>query len=327
MQGMRSIWEAAFITAMFVGCALAQTLPPAYPSKPIRLIIPFSPGGPADMLGRPLAQALTEAWGQPVILDHRAGAGGTIGAELLAKSAPDGYTIMMATPGILAVSPGLYPKLPYDTLRDFSGVTNAVTSANIMVVHPSLPVTTVTDLIRLARSQPGQMSYASAGNGSASHLGTEMFKSMAHVNIVHVPYKGAGPAVIDLVGGHVQLMIIGIPVALPQVRAGKLKTLGVTTLKRSPAAPEIPTLNETGLPGYEVVNWYGIIAPGKTPRDVIAKLNAEMRRILYTPDMRPRLQSQGFDPLANAPEEFDAYIRSELVKWTKVVKQAGIKSD
>ena len=324
---MRSILAWALVNALFASYSVAQGLPAAYPTRPIRIIVPFAPGGPADMIARPVGQALTESWGQQVIVDHRAGAGGTIGAELLAKSAPDGYTLMITTPGIVAVSPALHGKLGYDTLRDFAGVTNAVTSANIMVVHPALPASSVTDLIRIARARPGQMTYASAGNGSASHLGTEMFKSMAKVNIVHVPYKGAAPGVIDLIGGHVQLMIIGIPVALPQVRTGKLKALGVTTLKRSPAAPEIPTLNESGLPGYEVVNWYGVLAPARTPRETIAKLNAELRRILHAPDMKPRLQAQGFEPAGNTPEEFDAYIQSELAKWTKVVKQAGIKPD
>jgi tripartite-type tricarboxylate transporter receptor subunit TctC len=279
------------------------------------------------MIARPIAQGVSESWGHQVIIDNRAGAGGTIAAELLAKSAPDGYTLMIATPGVVAVNPGLHEKLPYDTLKDFAGVTNVVTSSNIMVVHPSLPVASVTDLIRLARTRPGQMTYASAGNGSASHLGTEMFKSMAKVNITHIPYKGAAPGVIDLVGGHVQLMIIGIPVAIPQVRSGKLKALGVTSLTRSPAAPDVPTLNESGLPGYEVLNWYGIVAPAKTPRDVITKLNGEIRRIIHAPAMKPRLESQGFEPAGSTPEAFDAYIRSELAKWTKVVKQAGIKAD
>lgn len=324
---MRSFPIWVLLSFTIVSHAAAQSAPAEYPSKPIRFIIPFAPGGPADMIARPLAQRLTESWGQQIIIDTRAGAGGTIGAEALAKSAPDGYTLMLSTPGIIAVNPGLHSKLPFDTLRDFAGVTNAVSSANIMVVHPSLPVASVTDLIRIARARPGQMSYASSGNGSASHLGTEMFKSMAKVDINHVPYKGAAPGVIDLVGGHVQLMIIGIPVALPQVRSGKLKALGVTSLKRSVAAPDVPTLNDSGLPGYEVVNWYGVIAPAKTPRDIIAKLNAEMRRILHAPESKSRLQAQGFEPIADTPEEFDVYIRSELAKWTKVVKQAGIKPD
>jgi len=313
----------AFTLALLAGQAAAQS----YPAKAIRLIVPFSPGGPADMLARPLGQGFTESWGQQVLIDHRAGAGGILAAEILAKAPADGYTIMITTPGIAAVNPGLHAKLPYDTLRDFAGVTNAVASANIMVVHPSLPAATVTDVIRIARSRPGQMSYASAGNGSASHLGTELFKTMAKVNIVHVPYKGAAPGVTDLMGGHVQLMIIGIPVALPQVKAGKLKGIGVTTRTRSVAAPEIPTLNESGLPGYEVLNWYGVLAPIRTPRDVVAKLQGEIRRILFAPDMKSRMQAQGMDPVANSPEEFDAYIRTELGRWTKVVRDAGIKPD
>jgi tripartite-type tricarboxylate transporter receptor subunit TctC len=324
---MRSFIVCALINLALASYAAAQGTPAAFPAKPIRLIVPFSPGGPADMLARPIAQGLTEAWGQQIIIDNRAGAGGIIAAELLAKSPPDGYTLMIATPGVVAVNPGLHEKLPYDTVRDFAGVTNAVTSSNIMVVHPSLPVATVTDLIRLARSMPGQMTYASAGNGSASHLGTEMFKSMAKVNIIHIPYKGAAPGVIDLVGGHVQLMIIGIPVAIPQVRSGKLKALGVTSLTRSPAAPDVPTLNESGLPGYEVLNWYGIVAPAKTPRDIVTKLNGEIRKIIHAPGMKPRLELQGFEPAGTTPEAFDAYMRSELAKWSKVVKQAGIKAD
>jgi tripartite-type tricarboxylate transporter receptor subunit TctC len=292
-----------------------------------RVVDVAAAGGPADMLARPIAHGLTESWTHQAIIDNRAGAGGIVGAEILAKAPPDGYTIMIATPGILAVNPGLHNNLPYDTLRDFAGVTTAVTSASIMVVHPSMPVSNVTDLIRFARARPGQMTYASSGNGSASHLGTEMFKSMAHVDIIHIPYKGAAPGVVDLVGGHVQLMIIGIPVAVPHVRTGKLKALGVTSLKRSPAAPQVPTLDESGLPGYEVLNWYGVIAPAKTPREIIAKLNGEIRRVLQAPEMRPRLQAEGFEVVGNAPEEFDAYIRSELAKWTKVVKQAHIKPD
>jgi tripartite-type tricarboxylate transporter receptor subunit TctC len=299
----------------------------AYPTKPIRMIIPFTPGGPADAIGRPLAQGLGERLGQQVIVDYRAGAGGNIGAELLAKSAPDGYTIMVTTPGIIAVNPALYAKLPFDALRDFIGVSNAATTANIMIVHPSLPVKTVRDLIELARARPGELSYASVGNGSASHLGTEVFKTMAKVSILHVPYKGAAPGVTDLMGGHVQLMIIGMAVGLAPARAGKVRALGVTSLTRFPAAPELPTLNESGLPGYEVLNWMGIFAPAKTPPEIITRLNAEIRAVLQVPETRERLLRQGLEPAWNTPEAFDAYIRSEIVKWARVVKQTGIKPD
>jgi tripartite-type tricarboxylate transporter receptor subunit TctC len=307
--------------------AVAQSGVAPYPTKPIRMIVPFTPAGPADAIARPLAQGLTERLGQQVIIDYRPGAGGNIGAEALAKSPPDGYTIMVATPGIIAVNPTLYSKVPFDTLRDFAGVSNAVTTANIMIVHPSLPVRTVKDLIQIARARPGELSYASAGNGSASHLGTEVFKSMAKVNVVHVPYKGAAPGVTDLMGGHVQMMIIGMAVGLAPARGGKVKALGVSSLTRSPAAPELPTLHESGLPGFEVLNWMGIIAPAKTPQDIVTRLSADIRTVLQVPETRERLLKQGLEPAGNTPDAFDAYIKSEIVKWSRVVKQAAIKPD
>lgn len=307
--------------------AAAQGTAATYPSKPIRMILAFTPGGPADATARPIAQGLTERLGHQVIVDHRPGAGGNLAAEILAKSPPDGYTIMLTTPGVVAVNPTLYGKVPFDPIRDFSGVSNAVTTANIMIVHPSLPVHTVKDLIALARARPGQLSYATAGNGSASHLGTEVFKAMAKVDIVHVPYKGAAPGVTDLMGGHVQMMIIGMAVGLPAVRGGKVRALGVSSLTRSPAAPDIPTLNESGLPGFEVVNWMGYIIPAKTPRDIVNKLSAEIRAVLQVSETRERLMKQGLEPAGNTPEEFDAFIRSEIAKWSKVVKQAGLKPD
>jgi tripartite-type tricarboxylate transporter receptor subunit TctC len=307
--------------------AAAQGAPSAYPVKPIRMIVPFTPGGPADAIGRPIAQGLTERLGQQIIVDYRPGAGGNIGAELLAKSPPDGYTFALVTPGIIAVNPTLYGKVPFDTLRDFAGVSNGVTTANIMIVHPSLPVRSVKEFIAFARARPGQLSYATAGNGSASHLGTEVFKAMAKVDIVHVPYKGAAPAVTDLMGGHVQVMIIGLAVGLPAARAGRVRALGVSSLKRSPAAPELPTLNESGLPGYEVVNWMGFITVAKTPHDIVARLSSEIRAILQLPDIRERLLKQGLEPAGNTPDEFDAYIKSEIAKWSKVVRAAGIKPD
>jgi tripartite-type tricarboxylate transporter receptor subunit TctC len=307
--------------------AAAQGTAATYPSKPIRMILAFTPGGPADATARPIAQGLTERLGHQVIVDHRPGAGGNLAAEILAKSPPDGYTIMLTTPGVVAVNPTLYGKVPFDPIRDFSGVSNTVTTANIMIVHPSLPVHTVKDLIALARARPGQLSYATAGNGSASHLGTEVFKAMAKVDIVHVPYKGAAPGVTDLMGGHVQMMIIGMAVGLPAVRGGKVRALGVSSLTRSPAAPDIPTLNESGLPGFEVVNWMGYIIPAKTPRDIVNKLSAEIRAVLQVSETRERLMKQGLEPAGNTPEEFDAFIRSEIAKWSKVVKQAGLKPD
>jgi tripartite-type tricarboxylate transporter receptor subunit TctC len=315
------------LAAIAVGMLSQPSLAQHYPSKPVRLIIAFTPGGPADMTARPIAQGLTEIWGQQLILDHRPGAGGNIAAELAAKASPDGYTLLMTTPGILAVNPTLYGKVGFDTLRDFAGVTNAVTTANVMIVHPSLPVESVKDFIAYARARPGQLSYATAGNGSASHLGTEVFKSMAKLDIVHVPYKGAAPGVTDLIGGHVHMMIIGMAVGLPQVRAGKVRALGVSSLKRSPVAPEIPTLNESGLPGFEIVNWMGFVITSRTPPPIIAKLSADIRAVLQQPEVRARLLAQGLEPAGSTPQEFDAHIRSEVARWSAVVKQAGLKPD
>jgi tripartite-type tricarboxylate transporter receptor subunit TctC len=312
---------ATLICSMSCG-AIAQ----AFPVKPVRLVLRSPPGGTDDLLGRLLAQKMPDTLGQQVIVDYRTGAGGLVAWEIVARSPPDGYTLFLAASGLGAVK-SLRPDATIDPWRDYTWVSQVVNYQLMLVAHPTLPVKTVKDLIALARSRPGQLSYGSSGIGATPHLVGEYFKAAAKVNIVHVPYKGAGPAVMDLVGGHVQLMIIGIPVALPQVRNGRLKTLGVTTLKRSAAAPDIPTLNESGLPGYEVLNWYGIIAPAKTPREVVTKVSTELRRMLHAPDMRPRLQAQGFEPAGTTPEEFDAYIQSELAKWTKVVRQAGIKPD
>lgn len=325
-MSIRKLFLFALMTSVAPVHAYAQSVP-AYPVKPVRIIVPFTPGGPADAIARPIAQGLTERWPHPVVIDYRPGAGGNIGAEALAKSPPDGYTLMVSTPGIIAVNPSMYAKVPFDTLRDFTGVTNGVTTANIMIVHPSLPVRNVKELIELARARPGQLTYASAGNGSASHLGTEVFKSVAKVNIVHIPYKGAAPAVTDLMGGHVQLMIIGMAVGLPAARGGKARALGVTSLGRSPAAPELPTLNESGLPGFEVLNWMGVIAPAKTPPELIARISGEIRAILQAPDVRERLLKQGLEPAGTTPEAFDALIRSEIARWSAVVRQAGIKPD
>jgi len=326
-MNIRLLGSAAVACAALLSPVVAGAQAAAFPAKPLRIIVPFTPGGPADAVARPIAQGLTERWGQQVIVDYRAGAGGSIGAEMLAKSPPDGYTMMVTTPGIVAVYPALSGKAPFDTVRDFAGVTNAVTTANVLIVHPSLPAKSVKDLIQIARSRPGELAYASAGNGSASHLGTEVFKTIAKVNLVHVPYKGAAPGVTDLMGGHVQMMIIGLAVGLPPARAGKVRALGVSSLKRSPAAPEIPTLHESGLPGYEVVNWMGIIVPSKTPRDIVARLSAEIRAVIQAPEARERFLKQGLEPAGNTPEDFDAYIRSEIDKWSRVVKRAGIKPD
>lgn len=305
------------------GCVHAQ----GYPAKSLRLIVPFSAGGPTDILARFLGQKLTESWGRQVVIDNRPGGAGNIGAELVAKSAPDGYTLLLATAGILTVNPHLFRKLPFDTLRDFAPVTLAAYNPNILVVHPSLPVKSVKELIQLARKRPGELSYGSAGVGSASHLATETFKSIAGIDIVHVPYKGAAPGVNDLIGGHVQMMLIGLPVALPHVRSGKLRALGVSTPKRSPLAPELPTISESGLPGFQKINWLGLLVPAATPKEIVARLNAEVVRILRLPDTRTRLLAQGFEPVGGTPEQLTEYMKTELAKAGEIVKKSGIKAD
>lgn len=317
---------ATIISAAVLSVAMpviAQT----YPSHPMRMIVPFAPGGPTDILARAIGQKLTESWGQPVVIENRPGASGNIGAEAVAKAAPDGHTLLLATAGILTINPSLFSRLPFDAQRDFSPITLAASVMNVLVVHPSLPVNSVKDLIRFAAARPGQLTYASAGNGSASHLAMELFKQMAHVEITHIPYKGATPGVTDLLGGHVHMMLIGLPAALPQARAGKLKALGVSSPRRSPIAPDLPTISESGLPGFDVVNWLGVLAPAGTLRETTAKLNDEIVKILRQPDTKERLLAQGFDPIGSTPEEFAAYMKSETAKWAKVVKAAGAKAD
>lgn len=322
----RVITVALMALPLASAAAWAQTSP-AYPAKPIRLIVPFTAGGPTDILARVIGQKLNETFGPQVIVDNRPGANGNIGTELVAKSLPDGYTLLLASAGILTVNPSLRSRLPFDVTRDLAPVTLTTSITNVLVVHPALPVKSVQDFIRLARSRPGQLSYASAGTGSASHLAMELFKSTARVDILHVPYKGATPGITDLMGGHVQVMLIGLPGALPPVSAGRLKALAVSSLRRSPAVPELPTIAESGLPGFEVINWLGVLAPAGTPRDIITKLNQEIVKGLQQPDTKAKLVSQGFETMGGTPEQFAAYMKSETAKWAKVVKATGAKAD
>lgn len=293
----------------------------AYPVKPVRMIVPFTPGGPSDILGRALGQGVAERLGQPIVIDNRGGGGGNIGAEL---AAPDGYTIFLGTPGILIANPAM-GKVPFDTLRDFEPVTLAANMTSIMVLHPSVPVRTLKEFIDYARARPGQLTYGSSGNGSASHLGTELFKRAARLDITHVPYKGAAPAVTDLLGGHLNLMLIGVPASLPHVRAGKLTALGIASLQRYPAAMDLPTLAESGLPGFEVANWFAVLVPAGTSAAHIARLNGEFNAVLGVAEMRERLLKQGFESAGGTPAQFAAYLRAEMEKWTKVVREARIK--
>jgi tripartite-type tricarboxylate transporter receptor subunit TctC len=313
-----------FCAAGIAGAALAQ---PNYPAKAIRYVVPFPAGGPLDIVARAIGQELTKAWSQPVIIDNRPGAGGNIGADLVAKAPADGYTILMGAVSTHAINVTLYGKLPYDPIKDFAPITLITSVPNVLVVHPSLPVKNVKDLIALAKARPGQLNFASGSTGSAGHLAGELFDSMAGVEMTHVPYKGAAPAVIDLLGGHVSLMFDNLASALPNIKAGRVRALAVTTLKRSPLLPQLPTISEAGLRGFDISTWFGIFAPAATPPDVVAKLNTEIVRILHTQDMKERLAVLGAEPIGNKPDEFAAFIKAEIPKYAKVIKASGAKAD
>ena len=297
----------------------------AYPTKPVRIVVPFAPGGSTDVTARILAQKLTDAWRQQVIVDNRAGAGGNIGAEAVAKAAPDGYTLLLATTGVMAINHRLYRNLPYDSLRDFAPVTQIGALPLILIVHPSLPARSVKELIALAKQRPGQLSYASSGVGSATHMTTELFRMMTGVDIVHVPYKGSGQAMTDLIGGQVGVAFDQITSSLPHVQAGKLRALAVTSARRFPSVPDLPSVAEAGVPGYESVSWNGIAAPAATPRDIVNRIQAEVARALQAPDMKERFLKDGIEGIGSTPEQFAAHIRAERAKWEKVVEAAGIK--
>ena len=310
------------VACAFSVAAFAQS----YPSKPIRIVVPYPPGGFNDTLGRTLAAKFTEAWGQPAVVENKPGGNTLIGNDFAAKSAPDGHTLLVvAFP--FSVVPSLFKAMPYDTVRDFAPVILAATSPNLLVVHPSLPVNTVGELIAAAKAKPGSLSYASTGNGSSNHISMELFKSLAGVNIVHIPYKGSGPAVSDLLGGQVHLMFDNTPNVLPHVKAGKLRALGSSGTKRSALTPDVPTVAEAGVAGYEVTVWFGLVAPAGTPREVIQKLNAEVTRILAMPDVRERFLAQGVEPQGSTPEQFGEHIRAQMAKWKKVVEDAGVKAE
>ena len=320
-------WLPAFAGMTIAVLALHCTAhAQSYPAKPIKIVVPYPPGGFNDTLGRTLAAKFTEAWGQPAVVENKPGANTLIGSDFVAKSPPDGYTLLVvAFP--FAVTPSLIRNMPYDTLKDFAPVVLAAQSPNLLVVNPSLPVNTVGELIALAKAKPNSLSYASTGNGSSNHISMELFKSLAGVQIVHIPYKGSAPAVTDLLGGQVHLMFDNVPNVLPHVKAGKLTALGQTGTKRSPLIADIPTVAEAGVPGYEVTVWFGLVAPAGTPREVIQKLNAEMLRILAMPDVRERFLAQGVEPVGGTPEQFGEHIRAQMAKWAKVVADAGVKAE
>jgi len=308
-----------------VACAAAWGQP-AYPAKPIRLISPFPPGAVVDTLCRTLAVPLAELLGQPVVVENRAGAGGNIGMDLVAKAPADGYTIGMGSIGTHGINPSAYAKMPFDSVRDFAPITFVASNINVLVVHPAVPAHNVQELIAYARANPGRLSYASAGIGTSQHFAGELFKQIAGVQMTHIPYKGGGPAVSDLVGGQVPLMFIDISASLGHIRSGKLRALGVTTRTRTPLL-EVPTLIEQGIADFDVNAWFGLFAPAGTPREIIMRLHADSARALTLPATRERLEGAGLKPAPNTPEEFAQFIRSELDRWAKVAKAANLRPE
>ena len=323
MTLVHSRCAVGFFFALVTALAHAQT----YPTKPIRLVVPFPPGGATDILARDVAQKLTEAWGQSVIVDNRPGAGGNIGSELVAKSAPDGYTLEMGTVGTHAINASLYAKMPYDHVKDFTPVILVAGVPNVLVVNPAVPANSVAELVAYAKANPGKLNFASSGNGTSIHLSGELFKVMAGVQITHIPYKGSAQALQDLLAGQVQLMFDNLPPSLPQIKAGKLRALAVTSATRAPALPDVPTLAESGLPGFEASSWFGILAPAGTPAPIVAKLNAEVANWLATPEAKEKLLKQGANPAGGTPQDFAKHIAAETAKWAKVVKDSGAKID
>ena len=299
----------------------------SYPAKPVRLVVPFPAGGTTDILARAVAQRLSEAWGRQVIVDNRPGAGGNIGSDLVAKAAPDGYTLLMGTVGTHAINPSLYKNMPYDHVKDFAPVILVAGVPNVLVVNPSLPVHSVPELIAYAKANPGKLNFASSGNGTSIHLSGELFKAMTGVEMTHVPYKGSAPALTDLIGGQVQLMFDNLPSSLPFIKAGKLRALAVTSGARAAALPDLPTLAESGLPGFEASSWFGVLAPAGTPRDIVAKLNGAIAGWLASPEAKEKLLAQGAIAAGGTPEDFARHIGAETSKWAKVVKVSGAHID
>jgi tripartite-type tricarboxylate transporter receptor subunit TctC len=301
-------------------CALAQN----YPNRVIRLVVPSSPGGGTDIIGRIMAQKLSEQLGQQVVVENRAGAGTIIGNEAVAKSAPDGYTLLMGL-STLAINPSMYAKLPYDALRDFAPISQAVSAPNILTVHPSVPAKTVKEFIVLAKAKPGSITFGSAGMGTSPHLSGELLKTLAKIDIVHVPFKGSGQSIISQLAGEIAANFPSVPTALPYIKADRLRGLGVTTRKRTQALPDVPSIAEAGVPGYEATQWFGVLAPAGTPRAIVERLHQEIIRAVRSAEIKERIVGEGMEVVASTPEEFAAYIKSETEKWTKVIKSAGIK--
>jgi tripartite-type tricarboxylate transporter receptor subunit TctC len=314
---------AALALFVFSGIAAAQ----AWPSRPVRLVIPFAPGGGADIAGRIIANELSGALGQQFLVENRTGAGGTIAPDNVAKSAPDGYSVVLAHVGGISIAPYLFKKLPYDPEKDLAPVTLVVNGLSVLVVHPDLPVRSVRELIAHAKANPGKLSFSSAGTGTDTHLAAELFKSMTGTQMIHVPYKGGAPALLDLTAGRVQLSFASVATTISSIKGGKLRALAMTGAKRFELLPELPTIAQAGVPGYEINNWYGLFVPAGTPGDIIRRLNAEAIKAVQKPDVRAKLIAAGLEPAWNTPEEFAAYIKSENAKWSKIVRDSGATAD
>src|SRR5262245_57290673 len=312
---------AGLVLALSCATAGAQT----YPTRPIRVIVPFAPGGPSDLLARTVGQKLTESWGQQVIVDNRPGANGIVGCELVAKSPPDGYTLVMATPGTHGINASLFPKLPYDTVKEIAPITRLGVAPYLLVAHPSLPARSAKDLIQLAKARPGEIAWATGG--SPTQVAAELFKRTAKIDVLIVPYKGQAPAVTAALSGEASLVFGGVALTQAQIKAGRLRALGVAGTRRSSAMPDVPTIAESGLPGFEATAWYGVLAPGATPRAIVERLDSDIVRILKLPDVAQRLQAEAFEIPAETADQFAAVIRAEIAKWAPIVKEAGIRPD
>lgn len=323
---LRAFWLMLALSVLLVLPVIAAAAD-SFPSKPARIIVAFPPGAATDIVGRIVAQKLTDMWGQPVIVDNRAGASGTIGTDVVAKAAPDGYTMLLGTLGNLAANPSLYRDLPFNMERDFIPVSLVVMVNFVMVVHPSVPVKTVKELIALAKAKPGELNYSSSGAGGLPHLAGELFKSMAGINVVHIAYKGSVPSFTDLLGGRITYTIDNLPLALPYIKSGKLRALAVVGPRRQPTIPDVPTMAEAGIPGYELTNWFGLMVPAKTPRDVVNRISADIAKIMKMPDVRERLAGMAAEPVGSTPEQFSVFLKAETATWAKVIKDGGITAE
>ena len=323
---MKTVMEKTVVgAALLLWVTLACAQSSAYPARPIRIVVAYTPAGATDILARTVGQKLTEAWGQPVIIDNRPGANGNIGTEYAAKATADGYTLLMVTAGTHGINPSLYRKLGFDAVKDFAPVSLVAMVPNIFVVNNAVPVKDIKEFIAYAKANAGKLNYGSPGNGSTAHLSMELFKSMTGIQMVHIPYKGSAGVLADLIGGQIVATMDNMPPYVPQVKAGKIRALAVSPAKRSAAVPELPTVAEAGVPGYDSGAWFGLVAPANTPKDIVAKLSRETARILKLPDVSARLLDLGAEPVGGTPEQFSAHIKAEITKWAKVIKDANVE--